>query len=59
MSSKSVEAAEQFTSLDIEIDTFDSLQAAIGAFLDDADTVSLQSWACPTCGDTSAPAKRH
>ena len=59
MNSKSVEAGEQFTSLDIEIDTFDSLQAAIGAFLDDAETASLQSWGCPACGDTSAPAKRN
>ena len=59
MNTKSVEAAEEFTSLDIEIDTFDSLQAAIGAFLEDAETVSLQSWACPACGDTSAPAKRN
>ena len=54
-----VEAAEAFTSLDIDIANFDSLAAALQAFLDDAETVSLQTWACPACGDTSAPAKRN
>ena len=54
-----VGAAEEFISLDIEIENFDSLQAAFGAFLEDAETVSLHTWACPACGDTSAPAKRN
>ena len=57
--SVAVEAAEAFTSLDIDIENHASLAAALRTFLNDEETVSLESWACPRCGDTSAPAKRN
>ena len=54
-----VTGGEDFVTLPIDIDTSNSLQAAVTAFIHVQEIVNLQGWKCSACSDTRSPRKQN